>query len=290
MSDSIYDKRPQLHPVLKELQDRFFPFSHEMYPEDFAQHYHFLRVRCSAGVKTVHITRYQSGWQNDLNSEKLRLVKHVKAWYGNALPANLKDWLATTRPTAVFAGHGLPEEIALVCEEAMKTGYVPEAQIGQWAWQWIGLDCNGFVCFYYLKLGTFSRVLHKHPQYPLVTKVAKSVPEIEYDSCVLWAKMKTGSETRWQVKSNPAESGAHIAVVDSWHQYGSSLWVVERGGVNRFKGHVGIHTGIYDILEVPKAGAPDDAAIWKVRSRDALHDGQGTQSEQVFITRRMQSY
>lgn len=288
---SVYDQRPQTHPALKSLQERFFPFSAQMYPTTFAGQYHALPVRtATGGVRQVAITRYQSGFSNEMNAEKGRLVKHIRKWHGSALPADLDSWLHTTRPVAVFAGHGLPEEISLLCEQALKTGYLSEADLPGWAWRWIGLDCNGFVCFYYLKLGTFSRVLHKHVQYPSVTRLAESVSEVEYDSCVLWAAKKAGSSTLWRVKNNPSEDGAHIAVVHSWYEYGSSLWISERGGSNRFKGHVGLHTGIYDVLDAPPAGAVGAAAVWRVRSRTPLHDGKGTQSEHVLITRRMQAY
>jgi hypothetical protein len=288
MSDSMYDSRPQLHPALKDLQARFFPFNDTMYPEDFAQQYQFCAVRLPSGwVQHVNITRYKSGWSSDFSNEKQAWSKHVKAYHGSGIDPALKDWLGTTRPTAAFSGHGLPEEISLICEQALKTAYKTPSTIGSWASTWLGLDCNGFVCFYFLKLGTFSRVLHKHPLYPNVTKLAKSVAEIDCDCVLLWAKNTSGKN--WAVKNNPGEDGAHIAVVDSWYTRGSQLLVAERGGGNRFQDHVGIHVGVYDIVKAPKAGCSDAEAIWQIRSIDPIH-GHAAGVENVLITRQMQSY
>jgi hypothetical protein len=201
MADSIYDTQPQTHPVLKDLQAKFFPFSSRMYPEDFAQQYHFCPVQLPSGwVEQVNITRYKAGWSSSFNQEQHRLVTHLKSYYGAAIPPDLASWLRTTRPTAVFSGHGLPEELSLVCSQALKSGYKKPGEIDTWAWTWIGLDCNGLVCFYLIKLGTFSRVLHSHPSYPGVSKLAKSISEISYDSVMLWVKQIKGKEIIYKVR------------------------------------------------------------------------------------------
>jgi hypothetical protein len=288
MSESIYDSRPQLHPVLEPYQRYSFPFDPHMYPEDFIGQYHSCPVRLPSGwPSTVAITRYQAGATTETIAEKQRLVKKIREHHGDALSPELKDWLKTTRPTAVFAGHGLPEEVSLVCEQAMVCGHVQVALVREWAHRWIGLDCNGFVCFYFVKLGTLSRVVHKHPRYAEITRVARSVAEVDYDSVLLWTK--SGDNKHFKVKVNPQEDGAHIAVVDTWHEHGRSLLVAERGGENRFKGHTGIHCGIYDIVAAPKAGCDDNEAIWHVRSREPIRNKQA-KVEKVFITRRMQAF
>lgn len=162
----------------------------------------------------------------------------------------------------------------------MLCGHIPVALLREWAHRWIGLDCNDFVCACFLKLGTLSCVVHKHPRYAEVARVAHSVAEVDIDSVLLWAER--GDSQHFKVKVNPQEDGAHIAVVDTWHEHGSSLRVAER----RFTGHTGIHCGVHDIVAAPKAGCSDDEAVWRVRSREPIRDKEA-KVETMVITRRM---
>jgi len=277
-----YDTHPQEHPVLADIRQKYFPYTWSMFPSEFRIFYQACPVRLPGGGSTnVGILKYVSGWNEAGGGQKYALGKHIRKYYGEGINPELDDWLSTTRPTAVFSGHGLPEEISLVCSLAMATGYKTAGEIGPWATKYIGLDCNGFVSAYLIALGTFSRVLHDHPSYPSVTKLAQSVSEISYDSVILWSK-KEGGE--YKVVQNPSKS-AHIAVVDGWNEHGSSLLVTERGGESRFPGTVGIHYGIYDILDTPPAGCAPAKAGWVIRAREHKSYDKDT----VVITRTMEA-
>jgi hypothetical protein len=272
------------HPVLKDLQAKYFRYTSGMYPFQFKEYFHWLPVHIPGKPPAfVHITRYQAGLTTAANQERARWRKHVRNFYGASIAPPLKSWLGSAREGAVFGGHGLPEEISLVCSTALATGYVEAGNLVNWAYKWIGLDCNGFSSAYLASLGTFSRPVHKHAQYAVITRVATSPAELTYDSVLLWVKSKATGDGH-EIIENPGP-GAHIAVLDCWHQHPTSIWVTERGGASRFSGHVGLHTGIYDIVEKPKSGAAKENAVWKVRARDAKRG-----IEKVFITREMQTY
>jgi hypothetical protein len=283
MTGNTYDQSPHLHPLIEPTRDALFGYSWYMFPGEFRNYYHQCPVRL-AGGKNVHVSvlKYQAGWSAGPDGQKYNLKVAIRKFQGSKISPILDSWLNSSRPTAVFAGHGLPEEISVVCRLAVECGFVSEADLASWVTKWIGIDCNGFVSAYYMSIGTFSRTLHNHPSYLDYSKPAKSTADITYDSCMLWAKDTThkGKPSTYKVVQNPSIS-AHIAVIDDWHEYGSSLVVTERGGANRFDGPSGVHQSIYDIVDKPPGGCTDEQAGWTVRSRDRK------KSDHVIITRRM---
>lgn len=283
MSGGTYDQSPHLHPLIEPVRNALFGYSSYMFPGDFRNYYYQCPVRLVSGKNVkVAVLKYQSGWSAPADAQKYTLKVKIRKFHGDKISPILDSWLNTTRLTAVFSGHGLPEEISVVSRLAVECGYVSESDLAAWVNQWIGIDCNGFVSAYYMSIGTFGRTLHNHPSYLDYAKPAKSVSEITYDSCMLWAKKKVieNKPDPYKVVQNPSDD-AHIAVIDDWNEYGSSLVVTERGGNNRFKGPPGVHQSIYDILDKPAPGCRDDQAAWKVRSRDRKS------SDTVIITRRM---
>lgn len=285
MAGSTYNDSPHLHPLIQPVRDRFFHYQWSMFPHEFRGYYHDLPVGLPGNRSTtVSVYKYQAGWASEPAGQQYLLTKRIRKHHGAGISPILESWLSTSRPTAVFAGHGLPEEISLVCTLAVNCGFKTEDELRAWVLKYIGIDCNGFVNAYYMAIGTFSRVLHSHPSYLSHAKPARSVSEITYDSCMLWASRKDrgNKPDEFKVVQNPSDS-AHIAVVDGWYEYGKSLLVTERGGTKRFKDPPGIHYSIYDILSAPPAGCTDLQAGWKVKSRDRKT------SDTVVITREMGS-
>ncbi len=285
MTGNTYDQSPHLHPLIEPVRNTLFGYNWYMFPGDFRNYYHQCPVRLVGG-KNLHVAvlKYQSGWSAGPDGQKYNLKVRIRKFHGSKISPILDSWLHGSRPTAVFAGHGLPEEISVVCRLAVECGFVSEADLASWATNWIGLDCNGFVSAYYMSIGTFSRTLHSHPSYLNYVKPAKSTADITYDSCILWATRTThkGKLSTYKVVQNPSSS-AHIAVIDDWYEYGKSLVVTERGGTNRYDGPPGVHQSIYDIVDEPPAGCTDEQAGWNVRSRDRKS------GEHVIITRQMGS-
>lgn len=265
--------------LLVEIRARHFPYHGGMYPSDFMEYYYKLPVSTTS-KKTLRLqaTRYCSGGREPRVSGRHAWVKAVKKHYAaKGWPAGLEAWIASDRDSAVFNGHGLPEELSMVCQMALESGYQSEETLPAWVDQMLGIDCNGFVNAYLTSLGLFSRPLHKHPQYPNVTPAAKELAEVDYDSVIVTAKPGGG------VKDNPSDKGAHIMVVHSWNEKNSSLLVSEQAGED----YPGPTTSIYDIIKAPPASANKKLDyLWTIRKR-----GNSSKYDKlVYITRQMGSY
>jgi len=276
---SLYNK----HPALAPIRTRFFPYSDNMFPYQFKDYYYNLSYRTpSGGMSRIHATKYISGYNSyrqQIRTNWRRAVKrHFKT---NDWPsADIKDWFKTERGRQgpVFFGQGLPEEISLVCELAVASGFKTTGTVRDWAAKHIGIDCNGFVNAYLTSLGTFSQAVQYHPRYPQITQAARTYSEITYDSVIVMAK-SLGNKN-YRVKRNPKEDGAHIMVIDYWDIHGSSFWATDQPG----KRHPGPRSAIYDIVESPPNNASHNLDYtWRIKRRGA------TRSKRVYITREMQS-
>lgn len=306
---SLYNK----HPAVKKIADKYFDYSSAMYPYQFMDYYYNLPVTTPTGGK-VHVlaSSYISGDDGDGNRQKERgawrraVKKHFEAegWDD----ADIKDWMTKElgRQGATFFGHGLPEEVSLVCQLALASGYKTTGTIDAWAEKWMGIDCNGFVNAYLTSLGKFSRPLHDHPSYINVSKPAKTTSEISYDSVIVTAQKvgadqiekyeeKAGddslsdSKQRWfkqmakadyKVRQNPG-NGAHILVIDAWHEQGRSFWATDQAG----KAHLGPECNIWHIMDEPVSkGNHKRDYVWRIRKHNR---GNKNSEKLVFITREM---
>lgn len=284
-----YNDCPQFHPLVVPLRARRFPYSWDMVPSDFRIYYHACPVELPGGdLALVAVLRYVSNAGVAARSRRDSWVGAVRAHAGAGISPLLSSWLGTSRPMAVFNGHGLPEEISLVCQLAVSSGLCHRHDLQDWVRDNIGLDCNGFVNAYYMSIGTFNRVMHYHPKYVQHGARAVSNVQVDWDSCMVWAwKPGTGpgeDKTGYRVRANPGND-AHIAVIERWLDFGQSLIVVERGGNNRFPGRpAGLTRSIYTVVTKPPAGVKAREAGWEVRSefRNA--------TESVIITKRMPTY
>lgn len=265
-------------PLLASIRQRHFQYHNGMFPSDFMTCFYSLPVSVS-GNKTVHLqaTRYCSGSSTERNAGRSAWLSAVKKHYGaKGWPPGLEAWVKSDRDSAVFNGHGLPEELSMVCEMALNSGHKTEADLAAWVDKMLGIDCNGFVNAYLTSLGTFVRPLHYHPAYPKATREVGTVAEIRYDSVIVTAKDGGG------VKANPSDDGAHIMVVEDWHVYGGSLLVAEQAG----KDYAGPTVSIYDIVEGPpkNANKPRDY-LWRLLKRGNAKN----KSKLVYITGEMQT-
>lgn len=265
--------------LLVEIRARHFNYHGGIYPSDFMDYYYKLSVS-TPSMKTLRLqaTRYCSGAREPRVSGRQEWLKAVKKHYAAAgWPMGLETWIKSDRDSAVFHGHGLPEELSMVCQMALDSGYKNEQSLPSWVDQMLGIDCNGFVNAYLTCLGTFSHPLHSHPSFINVTPPAKDVAEIDYDSVIVTAKSGGG------VKVNPGDEGAHIMVVDSWDVKNSSLLVCEQPG----KDYPGPVSSIYDIIKAPPASANKKLEyLWTIRKRG----NSSTYDKLVYITREMGSY
>lgn len=275
----LYNK----HPALKPIQQRFFPYSGNMFPYQFKDYYYNLPLRTpSGGMTRVQATRYISGWTAERQQVRGHWRRAIRKHFNeNGWPNDdIEGWVrnAKGRQGAVFFGQGLPEEISLVCELSLASGYKHTGNLRSWVDENIGLDCNGFVSAYLSCLGTFSKPEQYHPNYPVITRPARMTAEITYDSVIVMAKSLGGKNYR--VKRNPKEDGAHIMVIDYWDVNGSSFWATEQRG-KRFPGPL---TYLWDIIEEPPANASNQLEYtWRIRSRGT------NRTKRVYITREMQS-
>ena len=227
-------------------------------------------------------TRYCSGLRTPrlegLITWRKAIAKHfdAKGW-GPAV----KSWMDTDRQAAVFAGHGLPEELSLACRLALQAGFRDAGTIRDWADQMLRHDGNGFVSAYLTSLGLFSRPLHKHPVYVTVSPPTQSPIKIAADSIIVTAG-GTGPG-KYHVEDNPGESGAHIIVIDDWVVEGTSFKATDQAG----KEKPGPETHEYKIIKAPPANAklPLDR-VYTIRKKGNLPK----YDKLVYVTRPMQSY
>ena len=272
------------HPALTQIKAKYFPYSWSMFPAEFKDYYWNLPVPTPDGkVIKLRCTRYVSGLSADRNAERGHWRTAVNKYFdANGWDPAVKSWIPTSRDGSVFSGHGLPEEISLVCHLALKSGFRTTGDIDGWAKWMCGIDCNGFVCAYLTSLGLFNQPKYYHPSYLDVTQPSQSIAEIDADSVIITAK-----ETKpgiYKPMANPGDEHSHIMVVDGWKVMGSSLIVTEQPQ----RGKDGPETSEYFIVKVPPADAklPLDRVytIRKKGNTDAKYH------KLVYITRTMGSF
>lgn len=291
------------HPAVVAVKDRHFSYSPEMYPFQFKYNYYKLPVTVASG-DTIEVcaTRYMSGHNAARQAARQAWRRAVMKHYDKEGWDDLfiKDWMESElgRQGAIFFGHGLPEEISLVCQLAMSSGYKSRYDVGDWAHDCLGLDCNGFVNAYLTSLGTFSGPHHYHPEYPQLTRAIKNRSEITYDNVIVTAsnlkKVKTDEDlnedgkendyiyeeqSNYHVKRNPNEEGAHILVIDFWAEKNKSFWATDQ----RSKNDPGPLSNIWHIVKEPKTNSGNwRKYVWKIR-KDGTY-----KTKEVYITGRMQ--
>lgn len=266
-------------PMLADIRSRLFTFHSGMFPSSFMNSYYELPVQtASKKLLTVQATRYCSGAREPRLAGRSAWLSDIKKHYkAKGWPPGLEAWIKSDRDSAVFHGHGLPEELSMVCQMALESGHKTEQELASWVDQMLGIDCNGFVNAYLTCLGTFSHPLHTHPGYINVTPPARDVNEISYDSVIVTAKTGGG------VKVNPGDEGAHIMVVDRWEVNGSSLRVCEQPGTD----YPGPITSVYTIVEAPPPSAKTKLDyLWTLRKKG----NPSKYDKLVYITREMSSY
>ena len=287
------------HPALLDIRAELFNYPADIMPYQFMDYYYHLPVPTpSSGTLVVSATRYVSGVVEPGITERKAWRAAVDAYFNkNGWDADIKSWIKLDRNAAVFNGHGLPEEIALVCRLALLSGYKTVATLPDWVSKSIGIDCNGFVNAYYTAAGYFGQPLHSHPSYINVSPPARTVSEINWDSAIVTARTISGvalptdpppsqDEDNYRVKINPGgkfDKGAHILVIDNWAEYGKTFWASDQPGTN----YPGPRCLIYEIVKPPAAGAKRKKNyVWTIRKQ-----GSGTDGDRlVYITRQMQSH
>ena len=297
---SLYNK----HPAVVAVKNRHFKYSWDMYPYKFKYNYYNLPVTTTFGNKIeVRATRYMSGGSSGRQGAREAWRKAVMKHYNKEgwSDPQIENWMKTEkgRQGAIFFGHGLPEEISLACQLALSSGYKSIHDVGNWAYDCFGLDCNGFVNAYLTSIGTFSKPHHYHPEYPQLTRAIKNRSEITFDNVIVTAsnlkrkKTKedlnkdgkendyiTEEQSHYHVKRNPNESGAHILVIDFWADKNKSFWATDQ----RSKNDPGPLSNIWHIVEEPKTNSGNpNRFVWKIRK-----DGSN-KTKNVYITGRMQN-
>ena len=290
------------HAALSPLQTQLFRYGPHMWATDMVKIYHNLPVRLGAGKQAkIAVTKYISGEDGDRRKAAKALRRRLLDSSVAAEDANVRSWLemGEARIRKAHAGHGLPEEISLLCELAVKAGEVSEGMLAKWAAERFGLDCNGFANAYFTCLGCFQQPIHYHNKYRQIAGTAYDWSELCYDNAVLWAWHKGKWVTKkdaqgntidanndkkpdreriefdpWEVRPNPGNK-AHIAVVD--HCVGTDKLVICQQGSD-----VGPRVNEYEIVSKPKA-RNKDYAVWRIRV-------QGGSAEDVIFTRIMPSY
>ncbi len=285
------------HPALADIQTRLFDYPADIMPYQFMDYYYNLPVlRPDLTTMTVRATRYVSGVKEPGISARKAWRAAVKAHFdAKGWNPDLKSWFLTDRNAAVFNGHGLPEEISLVCLLAQVTGFKTGAELETWAYDSIGIDCNGFVNAYLTAAGYFTKPLHSHPYFINVSPPAKTVSEISFDSVIVTARTLTGQpvptdpapspdEILYRVKINPGSQNdlyAHILVIDNWQEYGKTFWASDQPGTD----HPGPQCVIYEIVKAPPASAKLKLNyVWTIRKQS------GGKNQLVYITRQMQTH
>jgi hypothetical protein len=281
------------HPALADIRAKLFPYTPQMYPYQFMEYYYDLPVATPDGnFLSLTTTRYISNLSADRTKARQDWTRAIKKHYdAKGWNPAIKAWVATDRDSAVFNGHGLPEEISLVCTLALVAGHKTEATVGQWANAFIGIDCNGFVNAYLSSIGLFSKAVNFHPSYVNISPPASTVDEITCDSVIVTAKGtptdtdKDGKAdtTVYAVKKNPGDKGAHILVIDDWEVNKKIFWATDQPGQDNPAGPRCI---LYEIVTPPANAKTKLDRVWTIRKKGSGDGG----NQLVYITRRMQAH
>ena len=121
--------------ALTAIRSRFFPYTADMFPGDFKEYFYKLPV-LTPSATTIHVqaTRYCSGSREPRvtgrQEWRAAVKKHFKA---KGREPGIENWMSSDRVGAVFNGHGLPEELSLVCQMALASGFKTEGTLAAWA-------------------------------------------------------------------------------------------------------------------------------------------------------------
>lgn len=290
------------HPAIKKIRSSNFPtFRRELWASQFVNICHNLPVRLpGGGTKKVSITRYKSGTGGGAYKRAGTLRRLLRDNAEVKKDHAAIDWLDVSkeRVRTVYCGHGILEEISLLCELAVKADLVKPANLQKWIDddQGIGLDCNGFTNAYYTAIGCFlEKPIHYHNKYRSIAGVAFTWDDINYDSTVLWAHNRLKTYSRdinrdgkvdkndkrniWEVIPNMTKSAegvnAHIGVVD--HVHDDSVFICQHGS------NQGPRVSEYKIVSEAE-GRKRYKAAWKLQER-----GKSKQIS-VIITKPMPTY
>lgn len=250
------------HPALSYLQTSFFQHHSNMYPADYGSHYKSLPVPVGSSVIRVAVNGYRSNYTSARKAECNALLRVVRKFCDQPGSAYQQagEWTRTcqARVVSCFAGQGLPEEISLLCCLAVESKFKTIGELPQWAWANFGMDCVGFVSSYLIALGQFQKMVTYIPKYKFIADVARSVDDIKYDNAILWADVEGGTA---KVRRNPGNK-SHIAIVECWEQYGSTLYVAQSASSKK-----GVDFDrVYEIVQEPKS-SQRDRAYWKIRPK-----------------------